>query len=233
MNKLAMIGPLLFESEDDIQSAHALIAGVETYLTDANTAAYADFQLPLLGFLNLGISPEAVKEIVRQHFGFQKAANGQAEPETVLKWKSVAEDADAFCGDFYNIRMALHKKTLITEADISSASGCLGYALSPLAAESLSEPTVAHGLSGMPWGFTESKVFNVADGGYYTRIIDYSWDSTKSQRDDPDFDSAFANAQKYIVEGSPVRKTNRTGPNTKGTRLASGIGPCLVSFYVR
>lgn len=47
-----------------------------------------------------------------------------------------------------------------------------------------------------------------------------------------DFEDTFETALEYIRNGSPVRKTDREGANTKGTRLVQGIGNVDITFYV-
>lgn len=58
----------------------------------------------------------------------------------------------------------------------------------------------------------------------YSFVIDS--DTTKSQRDDlgmalEDFHN---NMNEYVQQGTPLRKTNRSGPGTANTRLVSGFG---------
>lgn len=59
-------------------------------------------------------------------------------------------------------------------------------------------------------------------------------DTTKSRRDDlgqamADFESGLG---RIVAEGSPVRKTDRAGAGTKGTRLVEGLGAgLLVTIY--
>ena len=52
----------------------------------------------------------------------------------------------------------------------------------------------------------------------------FSYDVTKSRRDDPDICLAFERVRQYLHEGTPVRKTNRAGEGTKGTRKFEGFG---------
>jgi hypothetical protein len=54
---------------------------------------------------------------------------------------------------------------------------------------------------------------------------------TKSSRDDlgmglEDFEEALP---QILSEGSPIRKTDRSGPGTKGTRLVEGFGADLAA----
>lgn len=56
----------------------------------------------------------------------------------------------------------------------------------------------------------------------------FSVDTTKSQRDDvPD---AWQQAKQILVEGTPVRTTDRMGPGTKGTRAVEGVGRVLLAW---
>lgn len=121
---------------------------------------------------------------------------------------NLPEIADAF----YTLAVTIDR-ALATD-EIARVSGCLGYALrATLAGEDLSDPetiTIRHG---------------------QTRIT-YAYDSTKSRRDDPDYEGALRSAGAMIMTGSPVRTTNRAGAGTAGTRLVEGIGLCAVTFEV-
>lgn len=56
----------------------------------------------------------------------------------------------------------------------------------------------------------------------------YAVDTTKSQRDDvPD---AWDGAKAMLSEGTPVRKTNQSGPGTRGTRKHDGVGSVLLAW---
>lgn len=133
-------------------------------------------------------------------------------------WKSV-DAPDALSGDFAEIRVLADRR--LDGKEVSRLSGCLGYALrQSLAGEDLSEPSV----------------FCLRDhpaDTHQVTVLEYAYDSTKSQRDDPDFAAAFDLAQEYVMSGSPVRTTNRAGAGSKGTRLVDGIAPCLLAFQVR
>lgn len=58
------------------------------------------------------------------------------------------------------------------------------------------------------------------------RSICVSADSTKTRRDDVNqaFEEFEDDLDAFLVEGSPVRTTNRAGAGTKGTRLVEGLG---------
>lgn len=55
-------------------------------------------------------------------------------------------------------------------------------------------------------------------------------DTTKNSREQAE--NAWDNARDTIWNGSPVRKTDRAGPGTKGTRLTQGIGQVGIVFHV-
>lgn len=100
---------------------------------------------------------------------------------------------------------------ILSADEISRASGCIGYALrQTICGEDLSEPETS-----------------VRQG---QTVLSYFFDSTKSRRDSPDFESAFELAASYVVFGTPVRKTNKAGPRTCGTSLVDGIGPVGMVF---
>jgi hypothetical protein len=116
-------------------------------------------------------------------------------------------------GDWYEIRAEFDR--VLTTEEAMQASGAIGYALREnMAGEDLSFPTIEL--------FSAGKT-----------VLSYGYDSTKSRRDDYYACEAFEAAATYIVEGSPVRKTNRAGRGTAGTRLVEGIGPVGVTFYVK
>lgn len=62
----------------------------------------------------------------------------------------------------------------------------------------------------------------------------FSYDSTKCRSDDPDEVEAICRASRYVKEGSPIRKTDRAGRGTAGTRLCQGLGDAVTAlFWVR
>lgn len=115
-------------------------------------------------------------------------------------------------GDFYDFRV--HVNRILSEDEVMRASGCIGYALKQhIKGEELSLPEVTY-------------IPNAT-------LLDFHYDSTKTQSDDPDFGLAFFDAETYVREGTPIRKTNRAGAGTKGTRLVEGIGDCEVRFLFK
>lgn len=140
----------------------------------------------------------------------------QAEPAQDTDSGQAWESVRTFNDHFYEINMVITgTNRTLTNDEIMEASGCLGYALREvIRGDALSQPNAV-----------------VNQFGYLH--VEYSYDSTKTQSDDPDFQEAFDLAESYVQYGTPVRTTNRSGPNTKGTRLCNGIGTCYVQFYVR
>lgn len=110
--------------------------------------------------------------------------------------------------------LALTVNRVLTPEEVAQVSGCLGYALRVhIAGESLSDPVT---------------VVRSPD----STLITWWYDSTKGQRSDRDPESALFAAADMIREGTPVRRSNRAGPGTAGTRLVDGIGPCALAFAV-
>lgn len=60
------------------------------------------------------------------------------------------------------------------------------------------------------------------DNEEMTRVIRISADSTKGRRSSWE-DRDGRDMYDYLMNGSPERKTNRSGPGTKGTRAAEGV----------
>lgn len=125
---------------------------------------------------------------------------------------TVADGADLPC-DWQEIRATFGRELL--EGELFGASGAIGYALRIyMAGEELSLPRV------------------VSAPGQPTVAV-YGYDSTKSRRSEADPIEALQVAVSYISEGSPIRRTNRAGVGSRGTRLVQGIGQVAVSFAVR
>lgn len=113
-------------------------------------------------------------------------------------WKTPATGVEFNC-----IRLTTDRQ--ITEDEVKEVTGALNYAMvTYVGVPELAPTRVVHGLT-------------------YT-ILEYDTDSRDRRRTDPDYSEAFAEAARYIDEGSPVRKTNRAGVGTLGTRLCKGIG---------
>ncbi|MBZ9715022.1 hypothetical protein [Deinococcus multiflagellatus] len=62
--------------------------------------------------------------------------------------------------------------------------------------------------------------------------LDFSFDSTNCHRSSMGIDEALRLAAQYVQSGTPVRTTNRAGPQTAGTRLIEGIGPGQLDVQV-
>jgi hypothetical protein len=123
-----------------------------------------------------------------------------------------APNIPAITEDFDTVAVRVGR--VLTDAEVSQVSGCLGYALRvEIAGEDLSDPVM---------------IVRTYGETYLT----YWYDSTKGARSSRDGQAALELAAQLIVEGSPLRKSNRSGPNTIGTRLVQGIGPVALTFYV-
>jgi|SRR5579862_2350732 len=135
--------------------------------------------------------------------------------EKKVNWLNIKNSSNVFENNFQYIKVIVTRASedFFSQDEISRISGCLGYALSQLAGESLSEPTV------------------ISNNGHFV-VLEYFWDSTKSRRDDPDFNITFNDALEYIELGTPFRRTNRMGPGTKGTQLVQGIDSCWIDIFV-
>lgn len=129
-------------------------------------------------------------------------------------WMEVSKMTNFFSDIRVDIELSVDS---LSQEDIDSISGCLGYALrQTIAGESLSDPVSI-----------DQTPFFIG--------IEYFYDATKTRRDDPDFLEAFDLAEKMIREGTPIRTTNRAGEGTQGTRLVEGIGNRAksIKFYLR
>ncbi len=65
------------------------------------------------------------------------------------------------------------------------------------------------------------------------KVLTFEYDSSDRRRTSPDYGECFAEAARFVREGSPVRCSNRAGAGTKGTRLCRGVGKIGVTFTVR
>lgn len=109
-------------------------------------------------------------------------------------------------GDWYGIRAICPFH--LSAPQVHGISDALGYALAQhIRGEHLSNPVVLRREPGMT-------------------VIEWDYDSTKSRSDDigAHVVECFEDATRYAHEGSPVRKTDRAGAGTKGTRLVQPSG---------
>jgi len=93
-----------------------------------------------------------------------------------------------------------------------------------------SDPAAVDALLGAVWRGPLRGEYD--DGAWHELIPGHLYvvdlDTTKSQRDDvPD---AWDAHKHWLVEGTPVRTTDRRGPGTKGTRAHAGLGPVLIAW---
>ena len=125
---------------------------------------------------------------------------------------TVTEEGDLPC-DFQQIRATFGRE--LTDDELSRASGAIGYSLRIyVAGEELGDPQL------------------VSAPGAPTVAL-YAYDATKARRSDPNIAEALKVAIGYIADGSPVRRSDRAGIGTRGTRLVQGIGPVAVTFAIR
>lgn len=115
----------------------------------------------------------------------------------------------AIVDDFYILAVTIDRA--LTPEEVQQVSGCIGYGLTRLAGESLSDPVTV-----------------ITRAGQTT--ITYWYDTTKARSENYGVETALADAARYIVDGTPIRRTDRNGP--AGTRLIEGIGPCSITFRV-
>lgn len=124
-------------------------------------------------------------------------------PEPHRDWLDVEIDR-ANIDHFSYIRLEFPRQ--LDGQEIRNAAGCLGYALQQhMRTENMDDPEI------------------LVNNSRRT-VLEFYCDSTKSRRDDNYAPEAFDSAFEYIVDGSPIRTTNRAGAGTRGTRLVNGIG---------
>lgn len=123
-------------------------------------------------------------------------------------FRADAVTSDNYVAEPYYIRVQFDRE--MTDEQMNHAAQLMGYAY---------RETVAGESLGWP----------VADG---TNSFYLHADTTKSRRDDlgvalAEFEEKFP---ERMAEGSPVRKSDRLGPGTKGTRLVEPLGPEYGNF---
>lgn len=104
--------------------------------------------------------------------------------------------------DFSRVRVVI--EGILDDRELNQAHGCVAYAF-------------REHLRGEDFGDIED--VERADG--YTSF-EAHYDSTKGRGHD--VGAAMVAACDYVFEGTPVRKTDRQGRGTAGTRLVNGIG---------
>ena len=188
---------------------------------------YRSSLAPSLGLVELrAVGPTETCQSVMEKAALKRAAQSKGTPED-FGWKRVENNYSDFC----QIRVRVGRR--LSVEDMSRVAGCLGYALrAELAGEDLSEPLeVVYDSEEVEVSHPGSRL--VEKRTQWSTTLIFSYDSTKSRRDDPDFLGAFIRAVEYIHNGTPIRKTDRAGVGTKGTSLVKGIGPCEVTFWVQ
>lgn len=99
---------------------------------------------------------------------------------------------------------------ILDDEELMNAAGCIGYAVKKYSGENATgEPYEVVRLAG-------NTFFNI---DIYARVEDY--------------ELFMCDLENYLYLGTPVRETNRAGPNTRGTRLVVGTGVvCEVLVWV-
>lgn len=111
-------------------------------------------------------------------------------------------DADTLSG------FTVHINRPLTDEEISRVAGALGYGLSTMKGEPLSDADCTVTSSGT--------------------TLTFEYDSTKCRRTSQSVQEALILGAQYAQEGSPQRTTDRTGPI--GSRLVDGIGPAQITI---
>lgn len=101
------------------------------------------------------------------------------------------------------IRVQFNRK--ITEKDVEKLTRIIGYA------------------SNVHTG--KKNVFSPVRDSEFSFVLDFDiWKNTKMKRSSIEHIEGFEeDFKKFVTEGTPVRKTNRSGPATKNTRLIEGF----------
>lgn len=111
-------------------------------------------------------------------------------------------DNPSYGQDFSRVRVVV--EGILDDRELNQAHGCVAYAF-------------REHLRGEDFGDIE----NVSRADGYTSFECY-YDSTKCRGHD--VGEALLSACNYVEFGTPIRKTDRQGRGTAGTRLVSGIG---------
>jgi hypothetical protein len=153
-----------------------------------------------------GITPDLLGETEIVSTDDPAVQEGEVFDEVIYDGRLYSRRREGvFPGSPYGMRIQANRP--LTEEEAYNLAGLVGYTYrATIAGESLSSPDIDS-----PYSFAVGA------------------DTTKSQRDDlgmgfEDFENSLNNT---IAEGSPLRKTDRSGPGTKGTRLVQGMGADL------
>lgn len=119
-----------------------------------------------------------------------------------MEFTYVNPNQGTYFDESYFLRIEVNRS--LTDAEAQRLAGLTGYAY---------RMTIAGESLGMYERDSNNAIYLAAD-------------FTKSQRDDVgQASSEFVELLEGLIQdGSPVRKTNRAGANTKGTRLIEGLG---------
>jgi hypothetical protein len=146
--------------------------------------------------------------------------SGEERPKTRPGGWTHTED---WLGDFKQIRVTFNR--LLETYETLNAAAAIGYALREnINGERLSLPKIA--IAG------EVGIGENGREGLYSVLL-FNYDSEQGANRDFDVRETFRVAAEYVIDGSPLRKTDRAGNGTQNTRLVQGIGEVGVRFEVR
>lgn len=142
------------------------------------------------------------------------------KPWKMVGSATIGDTGSTIACDFTAIRVVADVR--LDAVNIMRLAGCLGYALkATLVGDELGEPSAS---------YAQTK----EDTGVMFTLIEFAYDASSTARTRPDVRRAFEVARDTILNGSPIRTTDREGAGTRNTRLAEGItAPANLTFYVR
>ena len=143
---------------------------------------------------------------------------GHSKETTPIVWKPV-DSPGALAGNFSEIRIIIDTRRIMSDDEITRVGRCLGHAMHMTLGRDKSDgPIEGHHFYMYPC---------------WTTVLVYRFDSSKARETDPDYGAAFDAARRIIVRGTPVRRTDKEGVGTKGTRMIQGIGRRHIEINVR
>lgn len=161
------------------------------------------------------INPSATNYLLLNNSLLKYQEEYHDELEKAASWHA-PENYDK---SFSRIRAVIDRYEPLTADDIMTISDALGYALA------------VHIGGGNGERVSEADIIcnNLDEGSI---ILEWDYDSSKGYRSDPDYGKCFLDAATFIEEGSTLRTTNKSGPNTAGTRLVEGLGEKLDIYFL-
>lgn len=148
--------------------------------------------------------------------GFNNGISSHGTIENNEEWYTPADIPTCF----EYIKVVINEPRELDGDDIDTVTNALGYALRQyIRGEEISLARV---------------IVNTDD--LEPNVLEFSYDASKTQSDDPDYVACFEAAKDYIINGSPLRVTDRMGKGTKNTRLVYGLEWGFepeIEFYVK